>query len=263
MIETQGIALHYETYGARNKPPVMLVAGLGGAGATWGDQIERFAADYFVVLPDQRGTGQTTRSNDGYSVAQLATDMASLLDHLEVGPTHIIGSSTGGAIAQLMALEHAPLVRSATMSSSFARFDDFMHREFKLRRMLMAEADMTTVYNCYALFLFAPEYASRNPEVIATWIARAAAPRPEREVALKRIDMIMAHDALARLGAIRQPTLVVCGDHDFCTPLHHSKQIAKAIPGAELAILQGGGHMIHHEQQEQFFERVRAFVNRH
>jgi aminoacrylate hydrolase len=73
------------------------------------------------VLPDHRGTGKTTRATDGYTIAQHAADMAALLRHLELGPTHLVGSSTGGAIAQGMALDHARLVRSLTMSSSFAR----------------------------------------------------------------------------------------------------------------------------------------------
>lgn len=262
-LETQGISLHYELVGDRGKPPVLLLAGLGGAGSSWSSQVDRFATDHFVVLPDHRGTGQTTRSKDGYAIAQLAADMAALLEHLDLGPAHIVGSSTGGAIAQVMALDHAEHVRSVTMTSAFARPDVYMRRQFALRRKLMADSDLQTVYACYALFLFSPHYASRNAERIAAWIDRAAAQPPEREIALKRIDMIMAHDVFARLGAIRQPALVVCGDHDFCTPLHLSEEIAQAIPGAELAVLPGGGHFIHDEQDGLFFDTVRAFIDRH
>jgi len=51
-LETQGISLHYELFGDRHKPPLMLIAGLGGTGAGWGQQIERFAAWVTVRLPD-------------------------------------------------------------------------------------------------------------------------------------------------------------------------------------------------------------------
>ncbi len=98
---------------------------------------------------------------------------------------------------------------------------------------------------------------------MAAWIDRAAALPAETEIALKRIDMIMAHDALARLGEIRQPALVICGGDDFCTPLHMSEEIAGAIPGAELKVLPGAGHFVYIEQEQRFFDTVRAFVGRH
>ncbi|HEY3816837.1 MAG TPA: alpha/beta hydrolase [Polyangiaceae bacterium] len=163
MLETQGISLYYELHGMRGKPPVLLISGLGGAGASWGSHVERFAQDHFVVLPDQRGTGKTTRSKDGYTIPQIATDMASLVRHLDVGPAHIVGTSTGGAIAQNMALDHPEVVRSLVLASSFAKPDAWLLREFDLRRKLLAEADMHTVYTCYALFLFSPRYTRENP----------------------------------------------------------------------------------------------------
>jgi aminoacrylate hydrolase len=261
-LETQGISLHYELFGDRRKPAVLLLAGLGGAGASFGPQTARFAADHFVIVPDHRGTGQTTRSADGYTIAQHAADMASLVEHLDTGPVHVVGTSTGGAIAQLMALDHAHTVCSVTMASSFARADAYLRRQFALRRKLMAEADAQTIYSCYALFLFAPHYASSNPQAVQAWIDRAASHPLEREVALKRIDMIMAHDAMARLGAIRQPVLCLGGDHDLCTPFYLSEEIAQAIPGAELAVLPGGGHFIHYELEERFFDVISAFLAR-
>ena len=260
--QTQSISLYYETFGGRSKPPVVLLHGLGGSGRSWGSQVDRFAKEHFVVLPDQRGVGQSTRADGLYTVAQIALDTASLLDHLDVGPAHVVGTSTGGAIAQVMALDHAARVRSVTMASSFARPDDYMKREFALRRKLMAEADMETVYSCYALFLFSPRYSRENPEHVETWVRRAASAPAEREIALKRIDMIMAHDTRGRLGDIQQPTLVVCGDADVCTPVPHSEELARSVPGSKLAVLPGGGHFIHVEQEERFFETVREFIDK-
>jgi aminoacrylate hydrolase len=261
-LETHGITLYYELHGKRSNPPVVLISGLGGTGASWGSQVERFEKDYFVVLPDQRGTGRTTRSEGGYSIPQLAADTASLLRHLDVGPTHVVGSSTGGAIGQLLALEHADRVRSLTIASSFARADAYLRREFDLRRKLVAEADMRTLYSCYALFLFSPRFAREHPERVAAWVDRVAASPPEREVALKRIDMVMAHDALRRLREIKRPTLVISGEQDLCTPPQLSEELADGILGAERASILGG-HLIHDEEPARFFDVVRTFIARH
>jgi aminoacrylate hydrolase len=262
MLDTQGISMYYEVHGTRGKPPVLLIAGLGGAGTSWGSFPERFARDHLVVVADQRGTGKTNRPEGGYTVSQIATDMVSLVQHLDVGPVHVVGTSTGGAIGQLMALDHPEAVRSLTASSSFARTDPFVRREFELRRKLVAEADMHTVYTCYALFLFSPTYTRQNPDAVTAWIDRVSRITPEREIALKRIDMIMAHDVLPRLGEIRTPTLVLGGDHDICLPPELSDELARGIPGATRVTLPGG-HMIHDECPEKYFETVRAFIDEH
>ena len=160
-LNTQGISLYYERLGNLANPPVLLISGLGGIGKSWGPQIALFAERYHIILPDQRGTGQTSHAADGYTTPQLATDMASLIEHLALGPVHVVGSSTGGAIAQHLALEHPARVRSLTIASSFARFDAFMQREFEVRRKMAAEWDRRDMFAGYALFLFSPEIHAR------------------------------------------------------------------------------------------------------
>ena len=105
-----------------------------------------------------------------------------------------------------------------------------MRREFALRRKLMAEAGPRDGLSAYALFLFSPRYARENPAVVDAWVKRASSGPADREIALARIDMVMAHDARARLGAIEQPSLVICGDADFCTPLPNSEELGAAHP---------------------------------
>src|ERR1700722_9204917 len=243
----QGFSQYYELLGDPSNPPVMMITGLGGVGASWGSQIKRFAEHFYVILPDHRGTGRSTHTLDGYTTEKLAEDMTALLDHLNPGPVHVLGSSTGGAIAQDMALKSAGAGRSLVLSSTFAPFDAFTHREFQTRRRLAAEWDRQALLAAYSLFLFSPRYTREYPDRVQAWIDRAAS-HPEqqndREISLKRIDMIMAHDTFAHLAQIKKPTLITCGDHNFCTPLPLSEELAQAIPGSELVVFAGGGELI-------------------
>lgn len=263
---TQGIEQYYDLAGDPANPPVLLISGLGGVGASWGPQIERFAQKYLVVLPDQRGTGRTTHAEDGYDTRQLATDLASLIEHLGLRQVHAVGASTGGAIAQHLALQHPGMIRSLTISSSFARFDPFMRREFEIRRKIAAEWDRHDVISAYSLFLFSPRFTFEHPERVTEWIDAASGistRQGDRDIDLKRIDMIAAHDTSARLGEIAQPALVLCGDNNHCTPLPLSEEIAQGIPGAELVVFKDAGELIEIEDPGHYFNVVSSFIDRH
>ena len=265
-ILTSGLAQHYERHGTAGRPPVLLISGLGGVGASWGPQAELLARDFDIILPDQRGTGRTDRALDGYTTEQLAADMAALVIELGVGPVHVVGSSTGGAVAQQMALRHPDLVRSLVIASSFARFDAYMHRQFTVRGIMAAQWDKPDLFAGYSLFLFSPRYTREHPELVQQWIDRAAAhpTQPEdRDIALRRIAMIATHDTLADLPRIHQPTLVLCGEQNHCTPLPLSEEIAAAIPGATLVVLPEAGELIELETSERFAELVKIFVKDH
>lgn len=263
---THGISLYYEVYGDPVNPPVLLISGLGGTGKSWSGQIERFASGHYVVVPDQRGTGESSRTESGHTISQLATDMASLVDHLGRGPMHVVGASTGGAIGQCMALDHPHTVRTLTMVAAFARFDAFARREFAVRRKMAAEWDSHDLLAGYALFLFSPNYTREQPDRVAAWVERAAAQHrraADRDIALKRIDMITAHDTLARLDGIAQPALAICGTQDFCTPPALSEEIADAIPGCELVAVPDCGHLVEYENPDEFHRIVSDFIGRH
>ena len=254
---------YYEELGDPSKPTVLMISGLGGVGASWGPQIQHFSEHFRVVLPDHRGTGRSTHSPGGYTTQQLASDMAALVQHLSAGPVHVIGASTGGAIAQYMALDHSETVRTLTLSSTFARFDAFTQREFQVRRKMAELWNRPDFFAGYSLFLFSPRYTREHPERVQAWIDRGSS-HPEqpgdREIGLKRIDMIVAHDTFSRLGDIRQPTLVVCGDHNFCTPLPLSEELAQSIPGARLVVFAEGGELIELEQDTKYFDVVAGFL---
>jgi aminoacrylate hydrolase len=238
-----------------------MISGLGGAGTSWGPQIDRFARGHFVILPDQRGTGRSTHTDAGCTTHQPALDMISLVEHLGLDPVHVIGASTGGAIAQHLALPG--LVRTLTLSSSFARFDPFMRREFEIRRKITAQWDRFDTLSAHSLFLFSPRFTHQHPERVAEWIKNASAiptGPDDRAIGLKRIGMIAAHDASARLDEMTQPTLVLCGDNNHCTPMPLSEELTRGIPAAELVVFQDAGELIEIEQDQRYFEVVSSFI---
>ncbi len=253
-----GIEIAYQSMGSG--APVLLLTGLSGVGRAWGEHIDRFAAEFHVVVPDHRGTGGSTAAANGYTIETHAADMAELIRSLGTGPAHVVGSSTGGAIGQVMGLDHPDVVRSLTLVSSWAGPDPYFERQFAIRRRVLTELGADAYVQATALFLFAPSVSALRPEVVEAWVAKAGGSDPE--IMAKRIDMILAHDQRNRLPQVSVPTLVMVGDEDICTPPHQSRELAGLIPGAELQVLDGG-HLIYMEQPDEFHRTVAEFLHRH
>jgi aminoacrylate hydrolase len=184
-----GINIHYEVEGTGD--PVMLLVGLPGVGKGWGPQISLFAEDFLTIVPDQRGGGSSSWPGDGYTIKQHAADMAGVLRHLECGPAHLVGSSTGGAIAQVMALDQPEFVRSLTIMGSWAAPDDFFRHQFETRKRILEETGMETYINASVLFLFSPSYFRDHYDDVRQYCERGASAKSDPQIMMKRIYMIL------------------------------------------------------------------------
>ena len=90
---------------------------------------------------------------------------------------------------------------------------------------------------------------------------QAAAAAPPVDVVMGRINALLAFDRRAGLSRIQTPTLVVASDNDYVIPSYHAEALARAIPGARLAILPGGGHANTATQPEAFNRVVLEFLS--
>src|ERR1700732_1167646 len=124
--------LHYERHGAGF--PVLFISGLNGHGAYWRDQVPAFAKSFEVVLHDQRGIGQSDHTRTAYTVERMAGDVVQLMDALGIAKAHIVGHSTGGAMAQVLALEHPQRLASVVIAASWTKGDAHFRRLFAPRR---------------------------------------------------------------------------------------------------------------------------------
>jgi aminoacrylate hydrolase len=256
-----GTSLYYEIHG--QGAPVMLVAGLGGLGAYWRPQIPGVSARYQAVLHDHRGTGGSERARPPYSVEQMAADTLALMDALGLPPVHLVGHSTGGAIGQILAIEAPHRLRTLVLANSWTRADPFFRWCFEVRRELLLRSGLPAYQHAAPLFLYPPWFINRHADQIRAEQAASVAGFTTAEIASARIDAILAFDRTDQLPSIRTPTLVIGARDDGLTPAYFSEELARAIPGAQLVLLETGGHACSRTMTAEFDRSLLSFLDAH
>jgi aminoacrylate hydrolase len=254
----QGGEIHYEVHGAG--PPLLLISGLGGLAAYWRPQLPALTDRFQVISYDHRGTGQSAKSQGRYSIEQMTADAIGLLDGLGIPAAHVVGHSTGGAIGQMIALQHGRRLKSLVLFATWCRKDPFFDRAFEVRKETLAKSGPAGYVRASNVVLHAPWWVAQNFPQLLKEEEFTLANFPPPEILTSRIDAICAFDVGARLSAVKAPTLVVCARDDYVTPPYMSEEIAKLVPGAQLVLLDTGGHVVSKTTPEKFNKLVRSWL---
>jgi pimeloyl-ACP methyl ester carboxylesterase len=113
-----GVLLWAELLAGPPTDPVLLIADAGASGVMWPEAlVARLAEHHPVIRYDHRDTGRSsaTPEDASYEVAQLAADAIAVLDAFEIGTAHVLGWGMGGHVAQLLMLDHAHRLATATL----------------------------------------------------------------------------------------------------------------------------------------------------
>ncbi len=243
------------TSGAPADPPVLLVAGAGSSMDWWEPEFcARLAtAGRYVIRYDHRDTGESPSyppGAPGYTGHDLVTDALTVLDTLGVRSAHVVGISIGGALAQVLTLDHPTRVRTLTAISTTAGAGDPDLPGMAPRLSAAFEA------------LPDPDWSDDESVVeylVAAQAALAAQPFDEEEtraVARVAVSRTKNHESSQknhyategagswrhRLGEIEVPALILHGDADPMFPPAHGEALAREIPGARLVVLPDTGH---------------------
>ncbi len=253
--------LYYERHGAGF--PVLFLSGLGGQATYWRDQVPAFSKSFEVVLHDHRGVGQSDHSRISYTVERMAEDVIRLMDALALPKAHVVGHSTGGAIAQILAVEHPERLSSMVIAASWTKADAYFRRLFALRKEILGRLGAASYLQASTLFLYPAFWISRNNEKLRQLEAQSLAVFPPPEIVMSRIDAILAFDRTADLRRVRTPALVVAAQDDVITPAYFSEELARLIPGAEVKFFPQGGHCFTQVMARDFNQAVLPFLAAH
>ncbi len=247
---SQNLTIHYEEHNPDGSPAVVLLHGLGSAGADWLLQFEPLTqTGYRVLAPDLRGFGQSSWPGQT-SVEAMAGDVSRLLRRVDAAPAHVVGISMGGAVALQLALDQPDLVRRLALVNTFARLrpqglSGYLY--FPLRFLLVYTLGMERQARLVAARIFPrPDQEELRQQLIRRILQ--ADPRGYRAAmwALARFNVE------GRLAELRVPTLVVTGAEDTTVPAAAQRRLAEGIPGAQHVIIQGGGHGVIADSPDEF-----------
>lgn len=253
-----GAELYYEMTGSGR--PLFLVPGLGGDGRFWQSNVAGLAEHFTVIVHDHRGTGRSTLSRIDYSVEQMADDALQLIDGLGFAKVHWCGHSTGGAMGQVLAIDHPGRIDRLVLSSTWARTDAFFRRLFEVRALMLRELGPAAYLKSSALALNMPSWVRDHDAELAAAESRALETIPVPEIVLSRIAAIVAHDRRAGLQKVQVPTLMICARDDTVTPLYFTEELVRLIPGARAYVLADGGHAYPNVHGAEFRRVMTAFL---
>lgn len=234
--EVNGISLYYETYGAG--PPVIVLHGGTAFIETMHYPITALAANHLVVAVDSRGHGRSTDGPGPLHYRDMAQDVLALMDRLHIARADLVGWSDGGIIGLDLAIHHPErLGRMVVMGTNY----DLTGIDISTPP---TPADSPTLAPQRAFY----ERASPTPAGWATFYAKV--------VAMWRSE---PNYTPAELATIKSPVLVMAGENDSIRRAH-TDALAKAIPGAQEAIIPGATHFAPLTHPEAVTERIVAFL---
>jgi len=255
-IHANGIDIHYRLAG--QGPVVTLAHSLATDLTLWDEVAERLAARFTVLRFDARGHGKSSAPDAPYDFSLLVGDLMGLLDALAIERTHFVGLSMGGMLGQYFALAHPERLDRLVLVSTTSRTPLEAHALWDERIALAREKGMAAHVEATLARWFTAPYRAAHPQVMARIGALIAATPVAGYAgwgaAIKTLDLT------DRLGAIRAPTLVICGAEDPGTPPAVNRAIAEAIPGARLEIIPQASHQLGIEQSETFLRLLMDFL---
>jgi aminoacrylate hydrolase len=222
---------------------IMLSAGLGGLGSFWRPQFETLGQRFRVIVYDHRGTGKNSESlSDGYAIADMADDVVEILDDVGVARCHFIGHALGGLVGLDIALRAPSRLASLVLVNAWATVDSHTLRCFAVRKALLDHVGSEAYVHAQPIFLYPAAWLSQHQSTIAREEEHGNANFQGADNLTRRLDALLAFDAVESLGEIRLPTLVVAARDDVLVPYICSQTLARGIQNARLWLTAEGGH---------------------
>lgn len=263
MIRANDQDLYCEVHGEGE--PLVLIMGIGYDATLWTlHQVAAFARRFQVVVFDNRDIGRSGVAHAPYRIADMADDVAGLLDGLGIERAHVLGLSMGAMIAEELALRHAARVDRLVLSGPDAAPARHAFHPIGVWSRVKAndESGATFVAQQFS-WLFSSTFLRDPAAVQQTLDLLSSNPNPPGAEAFARQALAyLAHDPGDRRGDITAPTLVIVGEQDLLTPPWIAREVAEAIPNARLEIVTGAGasHVLPLERPEEFNALVEDFL---
>ena len=242
--------------GDRSGVPVVFLHGYVESWRTFEHLLAHLPRSIHALAVTQRGHGGADRPASGYRLEESAADVAAFLDVVGVEAALLVGSSSGGLIAQRFAVDHPQRTlglvligspRALRDNPAVARFSDTLSG-------LGDSIDPAFARSFVESTLFQPV----PPDFLEAMIGESLeAPLHVWTATLRGLLEAVPPTEIATITA---PTLILWGDRDAFLPRSDQEALAAAIPGSRLVVYEGAGHALLWEEPGRVAADVMTFA---
>ena len=235
VIQINGIQEAYTRMG--QGVPLVLIHGYPLDHTIWYDMVSSLENDFTLILPDLRGFGLSSVVESQYTIADMASDIAGLLDHLGIEKVHIAGHSMGGYVALTFARKYSQRMLGLGLISTQALADT---PERKQGRYAAAEEILKSGVQPVAESMSVKLTPDERVQAFARNLIAA-----QRSTGLAGALKAMAErdDSTSALSSFQFSVALVHGEADELIPVQRALEVNAAIPHSTLTKLEGVGHM--------------------
>ncbi len=251
------LLVHHEKRGGAKGSTLALANSLGTDFRIWDPLLAELSDDHRIVRYDKRGHGLTSLGSAPCSMDDLAQDLASLLDRLEVGPAVIVGLSIGGMIAQALADRRPDLVRGLVLMDTAHKIGTV---EMWDQRIAAVKAGgIEAIADGVLERWFSREFRANRRDELEGWRNMLVRTPAAGYIACSRA--IRDTDLSERARALKVPALCMVGDEDGSTPVEVVRGLQALIAESELEIVEGAGHLPCIEHPARMARRIERFID--
>ena len=283
--EENGIKIAYRDYGPEGAEPILLVHGLGAQLVHWPVHLIDFLIEnnYRPITYDNRDAGLSSRFSakpsfvldyikyylrfplkSEYTLKDMSKDGISVLNTLNIDKAHILGTSMGGMIGQIICSMFADRVKSFTLIASTASVPGPLNgpsrevQDVMLQRSKMNNPTLDDVYQREIKWVSLIGMEGRDldtdefrEDVIANY-NRAKDKADGFGYARQLLAILASKNRITRVKAIKVPTLIIHGERDPVIDVKNAYRMEKLIPNSKLIVIPNMRHLIEEEILDQF-----------
>ena len=283
--EENGIKIAYRDYGPEGAEPILLVHGLGAQLVHWPVHLINFLIEnnYRPITYDNRDAGLSSRFSakpsfvldyikyylrfplkSEYTLKDMSKDGISVLNTLNIDKAHILGTSMGGMIGQIICSMFADRVKSFTLIASTASVPGPLNgptrevQDVMLQRSKMNNPTLDDVYQREIKWVSLIGMEGRDldtdefrEDVIANY-NRAKDKADGFGYARQLLAILASKNRIKRVKAIKVPTLIIHGERDPVIDVKNAYRMEKLIPNSKLIVIPNMRHLIEEEILDQF-----------
>jgi 3-oxoadipate enol-lactonase len=254
----RGLEVSYDDTGGG--PAVVLLHGFPLHRSMWGEQVGVLRSSYRVITPDLRGFGQSAAPEGIATMEEMASDVAALLDYLEIGRAVIGGLSMGGYVTLTFYRLFPERATALLLADTRPQPDDEDGKRVREETAQLVHSEgMEPIFSMMLPKLLSSASIEHNPVLVERVRSMILGTRPAAAAAALR-GMALRRDQRDLLPSIKVPTLILVGAEDRLTPPSDGELMRDEIANSRLRVLAGAAHLANLERPLEFNSALVSFL---